>query len=299
MNAQTSMKSDWFCPIACWTVAASGGLLTAVLLSMIDGFGLIAVVFLGGVACAAGGILLQRAMCTGAEVPPVGAHTVPGGGATTRPAPAAPSTRAETRPDTSSEAQDEARPEETPEDQAPGTVSATVQAAAESVGAVVGKAAGAVEKAATSVVAAVVSATPALKGEEDLRSRKGTWRYQGPTGDQPGDAPGADYDGDGTSEGADEGSKPPTLPSAREGGADNLKEIKGIGPKLEKLLNEMGFYHFDQIGSWSEDEIAWVNANLEGFRGRVTRDDWVSQARVLASGGDTEFSRRVEEGDVY
>ena len=78
-----------------------------------------------------------------------------------------------------------------------------------------------------------------------------------------------------------------------------MKQIKGIGPKLEKLCNELGFYHFDQIANWSADEVAWVNANLAGFKGRVTRDTWVEQATILAAGGETEFSKRVEEGDVY
>ena len=85
----------------------------------------------------------------------------------------------------------------------------------------------------------------------------------------------------------------------RDGKADNLKEIKGIGPKLEKLCNTMGFYHFDQIAAWSDAEVAWVNANLEGFKGRVSRDKWVEQAGVLAAGGETEFSKRVEGGGVY
>ena len=61
----------------------------------------------------------------------------------------------------------------------------------------------------------------------------------------------------------------------------------------------MGVYHFDQVASWSADEIAWVDANLEGFKGRVSRDNWVDQAKLLASGGETEFSKRVEGGDVY
>ena len=65
------------------------------------------------------------------------------------------------------------------------------------------------------------------------------------------------------------------------------------------MLNEMGFYHFDQIAGWSADEVAWVNANLKGFKGRVTRDNWIDQARILAAGGDTEFSKRVDKGDVY
>lgn len=108
-----------------------------------------------------------------------------------------------------------------------------------------------------------------------------------------------DYDGDGVREGTNEGTRPTTLSGPREGGADNLKEIKGIGPKLEKLCNELGFYHFDQIAAWTADEVAWVDANLQGFKGRVSRDQWVQQAKILASGGETEFSKRVEDGDVY
>ena len=61
----------------------------------------------------------------------------------------------------------------------------------------------------------------------------------------------------------------------------------------------MGFYHFDQIAAWTGDEIAWVDQNLEGFKGRVTRDEWVAQAKILAAGGATEFSKKVENGGVY
>ena len=112
-------------------------------------------------------------------------------------------------------------------------------------------------------------------------------------------ASGEDYDGDGVREGANEGTKPATLTAAREGGADDLKRIKGIGPKLEKLCNTMGFFHFDQIAAWTPDEMAWVNANLEGFKGRATRDKWIEQAKLLASGAETEFSKRVDKGSVY
>ena len=96
-----------------------------------------------------------------------------------------------------------------------------------------------------------------------------------------------------------EGQKPEQLDGPRGGSADDLKQIKGVGPKLEALLNEMGFYHFDQIAGWSDAEIAWVDHNLEGFKGRVSRDDWVSQAKVLSSGGETEFASRVKKGNVY
>ena len=84
-----------------------------------------------------------------------------------------------------------------------------------------------------------------------------------------------------------EGSRPAALDAPRDGKADDLKQIKGIGPKLEKLCNSMGFWHFDQIANWTPQEVAWVDANLQGFKGRVTRDNWVAQAKFLAV-GDTQ-----------
>jgi NADH-quinone oxidoreductase subunit E len=79
--------------------------------------------------------------------------------------------------------------------------------------------------------------------------------------------------------------KPTGLAAARGGKPDDLKIIKGIGPKLEVLCHSLGFYHFDQIANWTAAEIAWVDDNLEGFKGRVTRDQWVAQAKVLAKDG--------------
>ena len=93
--------------------------------------------------------------------------------------------------------------------------------------------------------------------------------------------------------------KPAALTGPRDGAADNLKAIKGVGPKLEALLHSLGFYHFDQIATWTEAEVGWVDENLEGFKGRVSRDNWVEQAKLLAAGGETEFSKKVKKGDVY
>ncbi|MCV2880687.1 NADH-quinone oxidoreductase subunit NuoE [Actibacterium sp. XHP0104] len=98
---------------------------------------------------------------------------------------------------------------------------------------------------------------------------------------------------------AAEGVRPAALAEAREGGADDLKQIKGVGPALEQQLNELGFYHFDQIAAWTAAEVAWVDENLIKFKGRVSRDGWVDQAKILAAGGQTEFSKKVKEGDVY
>ena len=146
------------------------------------------------------------------------------------------------------------------------------------------------EAEAPATPASVVKPTAALAGEDDLRARKGNWTYgeAGKTAAAPA-APAAE--GPGT--------KPQALEAAREGGPDDLKMIKGVGPKLEALLHRLGFYHFDQVAGWTADEVAWVDQNLEGFKGRVSRDNWVNQAKILASGGETEFANRVKKGDVY
>jgi predicted flap endonuclease-1-like 5' DNA nuclease len=86
--------------------------------------------------------------------------------------------------------------------------------------------------------------------------------------------------------------RPPVLAAARDGKPDDLKQIKGVGPKLEAMLHRMGIFHFDQIAAWKAGELAWVDDNLEGFKGRASRDEWVAQAKVLAAGGSTEFSRK-------
>jgi len=91
--------------------------------------------------------------------------------------------------------------------------------------------------------------------------------------------------------------QPARLPSPREGKADDLKRILGIGPKLAILCNALGVYHFDQIAGWSATEIAWVDDNLEGFKGRATRDKWVAQAKVLAAGGSAEDVERAARGE--
>ena len=80
--------------------------------------------------------------------------------------------------------------------------------------------------------------------------------------------------------------RPKAMEVPRGGAADDLKRISGVGPKLEALLHTLGVYHFDQIAAWSEAEIAWVDENLEGFKGRVTRDEWVRQAKELSESSD-------------
>lgn len=67
---------------------------------------------------------------------------------------------------------------------------------------------------------------------------------------------------------------------------DDLKLISGVGPKLEQVLNGLGIWTFAQIADWKAEEIAWVDDYLQ-FKGRIDRDDWISQARTIAKGGTT------------
>lgn len=151
---------------------------------------------------------------------------------------------------------------------------------------------------ATTAAPSSVRASKPLPGQADLAARKGEWKYESeekapakPKVKAPAKkaAPAADASG----------IKPQTLAAPRDETPDNLKQIKGVGPKLESVLHSMGFYHFDQIAAWGADEVAWVDENLEGFKGRVSRDNWVEQAKILAEGGTTEFSSKVKKGDVY
>jgi len=96
---------------------------------------------------------------------------------------------------------------------------------------------------------------------------------------------------------ADAGSKPAALAAARGGVADDLQKIEGIGPVLEKLLLELGIFHFDQIAAFGAAEVAWLDGNLKGFRGRATRDKWVAQAKLIGEVGMEEFQRRAKTND--
>ncbi|RUP00729.1 hypothetical protein [Hyphomicrobium sp.] len=90
-----------------------------------------------------------------------------------------------------------------------------------------------------------------------------------------------------------------SLPQAPDddAGSDDLKRIRGIGVLIEKRLHAMGIRRYDQIANWTSGDIDRVSRMLE-FKGRIERESWVEQARILASGGQTEFSRRVDKGEV-
>jgi hypothetical protein len=79
---------------------------------------------------------------------------------------------------------------------------------------------------------------------------------------------------------------------------DDLQRIRGVGRRNEQLLNSLGIFHFGQIAAWTPAEARWVAAFL-AFPERIERDDWIGQATILASGGNTGYvkSRRKEVED--
>ena len=93
------------------------------------------------------------------------------------------------------------------------------------------------------------------------------------------------------------GSRPLGLAAPRGGQADDLKLIKGIGKQNEARLHGLGIWHFEQIAAWTGEHAKWVGSYL-AFAGRIEREQWISQAKELASGGTTEFAKRVEAGLV-
>ena len=73
--------------------------------------------------------------------------------------------------------------------------------------------------------------------------------------------------------------KPKMLLDKRPDEVDDLKAIKGIGPDLERQLNGLGLYRFDQLAGMTDADLAWLDSNITRFKGRCFRDDWVGQAK--------------------
>jgi predicted flap endonuclease-1-like 5' DNA nuclease/SMC interacting uncharacterized protein involved in chromosome segregation len=90
--------------------------------------------------------------------------------------------------------------------------------------------------------------------------------------------------------------RPIALPAARGGAPDDLRLIDGVSPRIESTLNSLGVYHFDQIAAWSGQNVAWIERYL-AYKGRISRERWVEQARTLARGEDERFTRRYREDE--
>lgn len=91
------------------------------------------------------------------------------------------------------------------------------------------------------------------------------------------------------------GGEPAPLSSGR--GPDDLKRIRGVGVLIEKKLNALGVMRYEQVANWTAADIERFSEKLD-FKGRIERENWVEQARILSAGGQTEFSLRVDRGEV-
>ncbi|MEP2532827.1 NADH-quinone oxidoreductase subunit E [Shimia sp.] len=132
------------------------------------------------------------------------------------------------------------------------------------------------------VPVAEIKSSKELAGQKELAEKKGEWKYEAKPETKPEAKP----------------KDTPKASAAVSEGPDDLKQLKGVGPALEKKLHAAGVTTFAQIASWGPDDITEMDDKLS-FKGRIERDGWVDQAKTLAAGEDTEFSKRVAKGDVY
>jgi predicted flap endonuclease-1-like 5' DNA nuclease len=86
--------------------------------------------------------------------------------------------------------------------------------------------------------------------------------------------------------------EPAPAPAPAAGPPDELTRMKGVGPKVAALLNGLGITRFDQIAAWDAADIARIDAELGAFKGRIARDQWVDQARLLAAGDTAGYEAR-------
>lgn len=82
---------------------------------------------------------------------------------------------------------------------------------------------------------------------------------------------------------------PAPAPATISATPDDLTRIKGVGPKLVALLGELGVTTFAQIAAWSDADVERIDAQLGRFKGRITRDQWIEQAKLLCAGDETAF----------
>lgn len=320
-------KNGMSCSTGCWALAAGIGLITFVILMIMSGFSFFAALFLGLLVFVLSGLLFNWLFCAGNDD---AASTTTATSSTSTPAAAAASGAAAATPaaatPASTETSDAVKSKTTlaGEDElasrkgdwkyegdaaSDASASADAEAPAESAAATEASVASASTSTAAAPAATPVKSNTTLAGEEELASRKGEWKYEAPAKEKApakkaaakkAPAKKAPAKKAAAPEAAtDAGTKPATLDKPRAGGADDLKMIKGVGPKLEEMLHSLGFYHYDQVAAWKDAEVAWVDQNLKGFKGRATRDAWVEQAKLLAAGEETEFSKRASKDGTY
>lgn len=73
---------------------------------------------------------------------------------------------------------------------------------------------------------------------------------------------------------------------------DDIALLKGVGPKLVALLQSMGVTSLEQIATWSAADVTEIDSKLGAFAGRIKRDNWVDQAKLLSAGDIAGFEKK-------
>ncbi len=304
------------CNAICWLIAAFAGVFSMIMLYMLGDFGALQAIFTGGLAGTLLGVVLSVFVCRG----PRAAHDLT---AEEKPAQRYARQAAEDKARRGGVAVGAAGGAV-----ASGTGGAAAAPTATHADAPAAEAstAAATHSTPSPLMSSPVKPSAPLAGQAELASRKGDWKYDSaakadkavaakkadaapkaeavkpvaadkkseaiPAGETAAPAVAPKGDAAPAPAGGGAAEKAPQLfTSAPAEGADDLKLISGVGPKLEQTLNDLGIYRFEQVAKWGASEIAWVDARLR-FKGRIERDDWMSQAKILAEGGETEFSRK-------
>lgn len=84
---------------------------------------------------------------------------------------------------------------------------------------------------------------------------------------------------------------------AKKAEPDDLRQLKGVGPKLVTLLGDLGVTRFDQIAAWTAADVEKIDAQLGTFKGRIARDNWIEQAGFLAKGDIAGFEAKFGKLD--
>ena len=85
---------------------------------------------------------------------------------------------------------------------------------------------------------------------------------------------------------------PSPAPAPAAAGGDDLSRIKGIGPKLVAKLHELGVVSYSEIAGWTDEDIDRIDTQLGRFSGRIRRDNWVEQARLLSAGDKAAYAAK-------
>ena len=142
--------------------------------------------------------------------------------------------------------------------------------------------------AAVAVASASVSKKAAPKAEKKAEAPKAEKKAEAPKAEKKAEAPKAEEKPKKAAAKKEkfvtDAPKPANLLSEAPAEVDDLKKIKGVGPKFEGLLNSFGIYKYEQLAAFSARDVEWLAAELGSFPDRIDRDEWVQQAGTLAKG---------------